>query len=302
MSYNIRQLEPQARTLETMERIWVACFGMPVSGLLLANWSMSDPRTVVYGAFDGDRLVAFNAFLAHPALHLGKEILLFQSCHSATDPEYRKKGLFTDLIEHAKRELQGAYIIGFPNAQSKPIFLGRLGFRSVGLKRAWIPCQAGSLLLRSKSKTPDWTGHGGSFQDAKKSSNIITLDEDAAAAWKMRELGDSIVRSHNSFGNTIWGKIESRKIAGISMRFLSVGGSKVEEPRSLARTIGRLGQELGVFAIRAVGTPQSAIVSHSRIVLHGRNTEDLIWHPLNVGAGDVAFALDNGIKDVAFWP
>ena len=124
MKVEITELKPTSENIMAMAEIGRRCFGDDFSkDHLRENWLLCDDRTVFYGVICDGNLAAFNGFLAHPARSPLGKILLFQSCHSATSPDYRGRGFFQALIAHAKKRLPGDYIVGFPNNQSGPIFM-----------------------------------------------------------------------------------------------------------------------------------------------------------------------------------
>lgn len=91
----------------------------------------SSPATTLYGVTDGSDLVAANCFLAHSVERGGVTAVAYQSCMSGTRKSHLGRGLFSRLIEHAKVDLKargGAFIFGFPNSNSEPIFIKKLGF------------------------------------------------------------------------------------------------------------------------------------------------------------------------------
>jgi GNAT superfamily N-acetyltransferase len=88
-------------------------------------------ESCIFGAFDGDRLVGINSFLKIEFVYKGMTIKAVESGDSAVDPEYRRKGIFSQLIRYAENYLRNAgydVIIGFPNTENAyPGFL-KLGW------------------------------------------------------------------------------------------------------------------------------------------------------------------------------
>ncbi len=87
-------------------------------------------KSYVFGAFVDDRLVGINSFMQIDFVYKGITIKTVESGDSIVDPEYRRKGIFSQIIKYAENYLRNAgydLIIGFPNNQSYPGFI-KLGF------------------------------------------------------------------------------------------------------------------------------------------------------------------------------
>lgn len=73
----------------------------------------------VFGAFDGDKLICINAFMPQKYKYRGKILNVIQSCDSGTLPEYRGKGIWSQVIKYAidyfKKDDFYDFILGFPN-------------------------------------------------------------------------------------------------------------------------------------------------------------------------------------------
>lgn len=286
----IRKLTLTPETAARMSAIGRACFGPHYSEkLFLANWTLGHPETAFFGAFAGDELIAFNGFLAHRVLIRGGAELVFQSCHSATDPAHRGKGLFTSIIDHAKTALKdrGHYIIGYPNNQSGPIFLNRLAFRLAPVTRVLAPCYKASTSLFD----PDL------YLEALDDPLMIRFDQHAAADWKSAEVPGSIVEC-NYLTNFLWGCLVRKRLPIGSVSLFVVGGCEINKPQLFGRTLAEVGRKSGATLARFVCTKDSPIARASRWRLSGRRTEPLIWFPLRDAAPAVKFDAHTGVKDV----
>jgi GNAT superfamily N-acetyltransferase len=85
-------------------------------------------------AWDGDRLAGFRAFLRWEFEADGTTVYAVRAVDTATDPEYRRRGVFRRLTLHALDELRGdraAYVFNTPNAQSRPGYL-QMGWQIAG--------------------------------------------------------------------------------------------------------------------------------------------------------------------------
>jgi hypothetical protein len=284
----LRQIKALTRndsTLSAMIRIGTECFGEKYGGdQLLSNWSNSDERTTFFGVFEDERLLAFNGFIAHPAYSGGKQRLLFQSCHSATDPEYRGQGLFSKIIEHAKQSLQGDYIVGYPNPQSHPIFVNRLGFEQEPQLSLWLSTIGAGLSYSAKR-----------LADALADTKLCTINQREVARWKAVENPGAIVQFEFE-GNFIWGRIRERKLGPIAIRYLDAGGCEAANVESFSSTLHKLGSALSVRAVRLLVTQTSSFAQAAKIKRALPGT--FIWHRLH-NAPEARFDAFRGMAD--FW-
>lgn len=109
-------------------------------------WRYRDnPAGAVVGtdAWDGDRLAAHYVTCPITALVEGELRQGLLSLNTATHPDYRGRGLFTELAHRTfeRAAAQGySFVIGVANASSTPGFVRKLGFQSVS------PLAAGLVL------------------------------------------------------------------------------------------------------------------------------------------------------------
>ena len=109
---------------------------------LRLNTYTNKGKTLYLGVFKNNELAGFNGFIAHEFYYQNKLIDAYQSCWSATHPEHRGKGIFYRIVNEAKQNLKernGGFIFGFPNANSHPIFIKKLGFYEIPLQKIRVP-------------------------------------------------------------------------------------------------------------------------------------------------------------------
>jgi hypothetical protein len=96
--------------------------------LFVRNTSSS--QLYYYVAESEGAIVAQNATLPVRLSHAGKDLAGLLSLHSATDPEYGGRGLFTTLgVQlYAAAAAERPLVFGFPNPASAPIFYKKLGW------------------------------------------------------------------------------------------------------------------------------------------------------------------------------
>ena len=273
--FDIRSIERNRDVEDIMEAIESVCFGeLHVAGLLRRNWELSDERTIFLGAYDESRLVAFNGFIAHPTTD-GR--LIFQSCHSATDPDYRGRGLFTSLLRRAEEMLDGDYIVGFPNSNSGPLFKAKLNYEFVDLIRVIIPTRFAGISLSGLAQ-----------------HEVVQCDEEAVLAWKKREWPE--VRDFRHGNSLVWGKFSKRRLGPVLLTMLDAGGMRLAQRSDLDPIMSQL-RGAGAHLVRLVLTPDHPLAKAARRQWPGDRTEPFIYRALHGQLAQRSFAASTGMKD-----
>ncbi|MFY2763017.1 GNAT family N-acetyltransferase [Arenimonas sp. MALMAid1274] len=257
-----------------------------------SNWLSSSDLSTFFGAYSEGRLVAVNGFIAHRILLDGCRRQAFQSCWSATAPDFRGKGLFTKIINHAKGALAGraAFIFGFPNHLSGPIFTGKLGFQEVAMARAVFATRGPRAMLQQQLAC-------GRYQDALSSSSLVKFDQYENAAWKRQEYGPALIEfEHNT--NYMWGTVATRNVGGAEVKVLLVGGCEINKPRLFGELMRAVGRKGGISLARIVCSRKSLLATSARFVLSGSRTEPFIHFPVDVATDRLQFDAYTGLKDV----
>jgi GNAT superfamily N-acetyltransferase len=108
-------------------------------------------------ACDGDRIVAFRAFMCWEFERGGEVIRAVRAVDTATHPEYQGRGLFTQLTTAALPELAAEgvqFVFNTPNDQSRPGYL-KMGWQTVGRARACVrPLSVGGALRLARNRVP----------------------------------------------------------------------------------------------------------------------------------------------------
>lgn len=107
--------------------------------------------SLIFGAYDGERIVGINAFMPLKYSLKGKDIIVYESCESGVLPEYRGRKIFSSLINAAEKyieeQTEACALIGFPNYRnSYPGFL-KLGWKEVAKMSNYILVCNGSELF-----------------------------------------------------------------------------------------------------------------------------------------------------------
>ena len=182
--------------------------------------------TAFFGAFDGDQLIGGIGFIRHSIVYRRRKMAAFQICSTATDPNYRGRGIFSGIVRHAQTVLASecAFLIGFPNEVAEPIFTGVLGFRKIPLVKIIVPAgyltssTLHPLRVLSKSVTPHQSEHS------------IYFDQNELIEWKRKPSGRPV--SVWSFsGTSVWGVDLKKRIKGCKVRMYSIGGVDLLESR-----------------------------------------------------------------------
>ena len=96
-------------------------------------------NSVFVGMFDGEELIAINAFSPMEYIYKDEKYRVLQSCESAVDDRYRKQGIFSKLIIFAEKWASDNgydFLIGMPNIYSYPGFV-KLGWKVVSSKEVY---------------------------------------------------------------------------------------------------------------------------------------------------------------------
>ena len=191
----------------------------------------SNLQSLVLGAFDDKKLVGCNAFISNDFHLNGKEVSCFQSCWSATHPNFQGRGIFVSIQNEAKRILSniGATLIyGLPNDQSHPIFITKLDFFEIECLFTRIP---NIPFLRNA-----WINYLPSFNKAEE--NTLVTQEKQISKFKCRD--DSKITEINERGSFLWGKFEVRKKFNFKIKIFNIGGIYINDQKDFRGIIHQL--------------------------------------------------------------
>ena len=128
-----------------------------VSSRIKQNTQTTGSGSSIYvAATIGSEIIGFNAFIAHKLWLNGERLSAFQSCWTATSAQHRGKRIFQNLINGGREIMKArhaAFMFGFPNANSYPIFVGNWASRdkrrSNGARRRyWRSARPGWITKR----------------------------------------------------------------------------------------------------------------------------------------------------------
>jgi GNAT superfamily N-acetyltransferase len=96
-------------------------------------------------AEEEDRVVGSAALSFQRMSIAGREEVVGTAVHLATDPDYRGRGIFSELQTQNEQRARSAgvrLLLVVPNAQSTPILVERLGWRTLRPLRVWAQVRA----------------------------------------------------------------------------------------------------------------------------------------------------------------
>jgi GNAT superfamily N-acetyltransferase len=99
-------------------------------------WTFENPvgEGIQAGLYEGDTLAGVANITPKPFLHRGSPVLLAEIGGTETSPDFRGRGVFSQLVEFlvaAARERGYAGLYGTPNEASGRIYMGKLGWTGV---------------------------------------------------------------------------------------------------------------------------------------------------------------------------
>ena len=225
--FKIKEIDLSNSTLRNnAEELIHKTFGQPTNNLKLNTFTESSigNKTIYIGSFDNEKLIGFNAFISHDFILNGEIKRCFQSCWSASDANYRGKKVWVNIINFAKEYLKekgGSFIFGFPNHNSHPIFIHKLGFNELEMIKTFVPSIQFLNYFYFKSNKYNLNTFNTYLQNDHQ---ILQL--------KKTEKKEKIIEL-NLDNNLIWGIIRQKNIAGIKLPYLDVGGMVINRSKTI---------------------------------------------------------------------
>jgi len=295
MSYQVRAFSlSDTDLLHRVHELRTLIYGNRKSApqdILKITVTQSKSPTIFLGAFEGSNLIGCKAFMPHDFLLHGKIVTGYQSGFSMTHPEHRGKKVFVNLIEEAKqilKDLDAAFIFGFPNHNSAPIFKTKLNFRAYPLLR--------SIMINGPGVREFQLHSLGSEKLHSFLEGSLRQDEQKLFQLKQgEETSDLTSISHN--GNFIWGRYKVKKIGPFKLRYFDVGGMGISSSKSLSAILkaGKLRCPLIAFTLH----PKNPYRFLFKKIGDLPSKESFIIYDLNFTTTDeTPFAIMSGLKDV----
>ncbi|MBK8610333.1 MAG: GNAT family N-acetyltransferase [Chitinophagaceae bacterium] len=174
-------------------------------------------------AEENNEIIGCNAFIANDFKLNGKEYVGYQSCWTVTDPRHQGRGIFSGLINEAKKILESAgasFIYGIANNRSNPIITKRLGFIETPARVLRIP---NIPFVRHLY-----------FADTcfRHDRDACVINEKQVMEHKLRQYPLTVVtiKVNESW---LWGKLIRKKKYGIYWPVFFVGGVQLADEKDL---------------------------------------------------------------------
>lgn len=197
-------------------------------------------NTRVLGAFYDGELACINAFMLMHFTLAESEIHGYQSGFSATRNSFRGKGIWPKLMKFSEEYLlnkNGAFIFGFPNPVSYPLFVKKLGYEEQNLHRTIIP----NLPFRY-FKNINYR-----FNTLNAATPVLNPDLAYNYEWKIRETGINSVKIYTFNNTTAWGKIRTTRKFGLSIRYFEIGGVNIQTAEEFHNLLKIIFSDTGVY-------------------------------------------------------
>lgn len=243
-------------------------------------------------AMRGEEVIGFNAFISHDLILDGTSINCYQSCFTATSNHHRGKKVFQNILCAAHDILRArgaAFVLGFPNHNSHPLFTQKLGYREVSPLKVDvlnIPVRRNAF-MRHNARAVQSLEAGAVLQNDPQ---LIDL--------KKRKYGNALLTAEIE-GSIAWGVKRSTRRKGISIPYLDLGGVALQANEHLIPLMQRLRKEAGLIAYTQAVTTAGSSFNELFQDVQPANTNCLIIFDLNKKTEkDVAFNFFNGVRDV----
>ena len=192
-------------------------------------------QTRVFGGFDEGKLVCMNVFMRMLFSCDGEQLVAYQSGFSATANSHRGRGLWPKLMVFAENQLMdlgAAFIFGYPNPVSHPLFIKKLHYHCMDLYTMVAP------------RVPFWPQIYLDRSTPVDHSGVLKPDLQGNIAWKRRESGAML--TYSAEGSFLWGKVRKAKRLSIDMPFLEIGGFDLSSAETLVGLLNGAMAQAGV--------------------------------------------------------
>lgn len=299
MDYVIREVSLEDPTIRLgIDRVVGRAFGSGREGASICDdiqkvtQSRGMHSSLHLAAMLGDELIGFNAFISHDMIYQNQLINCYQSCFTATSQEHRGKKIFQNLIISAHDILGArgaAFVFGFPNENSYPIFTEKLNYRELPSMKVTafnIPLYRNTIFQANHPTLSVLHEHAVRQNDKqliemkllKYGTNLIVAEFEESTAWALRR---STIRS------------------GVSVPYLDIGGVDLKSTDHLASLIGQLRTKADWVSYIQFVTIAGNTYNNLFCNLKNAKTNCFIVYDLKMNTTkDVAFNFFNGVRDV----
>ena len=186
--------------------------------ILKRKLAYREGRSLLFGAFVEDELVAMNMWIKLIFLLNSDEHIGYSSCFSATENSYKGNGIWPKLMSYCESEIKktgASLLFGYPNEVSYPLFIHKLDYQEQKQVRIFIPKCLLWMPVIMRNMINNSSKH-------IKENIFQPLLEDNIS-WKKIE-DDKNLYDFEFDGSKIWGKIRNVKKYSFSVRYFEIGG------------------------------------------------------------------------------
>lgn len=213
---------------------------------ILQTINFQSGGTKVFGGFIGENLVSMNAFMKTTFHGVGGDVVGYQSGFSATDSAHRGNGYWPMLLSFAENYLAqtgAAFIYGFPNPISHPLFVKKLRYVTLDLYNLRIACFPGV--------------YDRAFKSADTTTQSLEPDFDELVQWKSHAQRGHFINVEDN-GSRLWGKMRSIKKFAFPVHYLEIGSLQIESRGNLKSLLKRAARLAGVRLLYISMNPGSS--------------------------------------------
>lgn len=265
---------------------------IPISTIIRNTNTNSGLPSVYLAAMIDNEVIGFNAFISHELIFSNQKISCYQSCWTATSSKHRGKKIFQNLILSAHEILRDrgvAFIFGFPNDSSYPLFTKKLGYRKIPSLK-WQ--QLNFPVVRGR-----WYNANPNLITDLKQDAILQNDRQLIEL-KRQEFGNRLIEVDFE-GSLGWGvrRVSVRK--GVPVPYLDLGGFDLVDSLHLPELMSLLRRKTGVIAYTQLVTVDGNSFNGLMHRVEPSNSNCLIIYDLNLDTEiGVRFNFLTGIRDV----
>ena len=258
---------PSAIKLEIARLVGSELGGERSADEILRTIGFDERDSKILGVMVDQELVSINAFMPLDFRRGTTPLVGVQSGFSATDSRHRGKGYWPRLMQFAEQylvEQKVAFIFGFPNPTSHPLFVHKLKYTEFEFHNFKIPSfppLMGATLRATRSAEGE----------------ALVPDFDDNRRWKEGSGGGDRIVSAETVSGRIWGKLRRRSKLGIAFTYLEVGSLEVAPGGSLKDLFASVARVAGVAALYLSINPENA---YYPLLRGGRFGQPLIVRPL----------------------
>jgi predicted N-acetyltransferase YhbS len=294
MDYRVDEVSLDDADLERqVESLIANAFSVPIpSGRVRRNTAARGRAPPLYvAALQDDEIIGFNAFIGHRLSIDGDEVLAYQSCWTATSAAHRGKRIFQNLILAAHEILNSrgvGFVFGFPNSESHPIFVKKLGYRQLPSVKWQMPNLAFATKFFLTSR----------HADLQRLQRGAVLQDDRALIRLKRNEMTADLRQFECEGSLCWGVRRQRQVAGMTISYLDVGGIELADASHLPRILDGLLREVQGAAYAQVVSIEGATYNELLRKVRPSQSNVLIIRDLSLDTARLRFNLFGGVRDV----